>query len=118
MIIEKYFDYGIEGGGETLYKCTKADGSIYFATSGSSLYIDENDLDSVRTWEKEYPTFEAFWQKFSQIGMPWFYFYPIYIHNDIKEIIRTRLQVFSEVPEYIEYKKHNWERALDKDNAL
>jgi hypothetical protein len=101
-----------------LYKCTNADGSIYFATSGSSIYLDEDDLDKVRTWEKEYPTFEAFWQKFSQIDMPWFYFSPIYIHNDIKEIIKAALQKFNVVPEYIEYKKHNWERAVAEDDNV
>jgi hypothetical protein len=109
----KIFDYGVEGGGETLFRITLPDGSMKIVADGSAMAWDENDNDIIKKWKKEYSSWEEFWQQFIS-EKSWFRFYPVFIHEDCRGSILealNKLDAETGKEHYIQ----NWESALKGD---
>jgi len=81
------FHWGLEGGGSELYKVTE-DGKDRIVKRSS--YVDAEDIDVWHQAETEYPSFEAFWVEAIK-NDKWFWWHPVFIHDDCKPIIRESL---------------------------
>lgn len=107
---EKIFQYGVEGGGETLYK-DEENGSIIFHTQGSSLSLDDNDEEQIKKWKRTYKNFEDFWNTYIK-NEKWFWFYPVFIHPDVRDVVKKELEKLKDNPIYNAHAKYNWKRAV------
>ena len=107
---EAFFQYGTEGGGETLYRHNK-DGEIIFYTEGRSGGI--LDEEEIKKWKHDYKDFNHFWNSyFTQLGN-WYYFHPVFIHPDIRDFIKAALQKIQHDSFYKRNAKHSWQKALN-----
>ena len=105
---ERYFKYGCEGGGETLYR-DAGNGKILFYTEGSSGGIEPDE--PVKTWKRNYTDFEDFWKNRFTENEQWFRFYPIFIHEEIKGFIKQELEKIEGDGVYKDHTKSALERA-------
>ncbi len=89
---EVIFKYGCEGGGETLYREQKnGTGILLYYTEGSDISINEKDEEELKTWKKDYASFEDFWQNSFIKNDQWYLFYVLFIHDEIKPFIIQQL---------------------------
>ncbi|MCX6242691.1 MAG: hypothetical protein NTX43_12865 [Bacteroidetes bacterium] len=82
------FHWGLEGGGSELYGITEDGKDSYMQRS---LYVDKEDIDIWHHKETKYPSFEAFWAEALTIDK-WFWWHPVFIHDQCKPIIRKSLE--------------------------
>jgi hypothetical protein len=108
---ECLFEFGVDGGGAAVYR-TKDNRVI---ESGSSGGMMEEWEDPIISWKKEYANFEEWWNHFKEShGSFWFCFYPLFIHEDVKPIIRQSVDnyVSDRDPSFYEMRKSDWDMAL------
>jgi hypothetical protein len=89
--VKKLLEVGVDGGGAEIF--LMSDGSV--ADIGSAGGMLDEDEDEIRSWKKLFPNFEAYWEDFKKSnGDFWVMFYPLFIDEDVKEIIRTSVDAF------------------------
>jgi hypothetical protein len=87
--VKKLLEVGVEGGGSEIF--LMSDGSV--ADIGSTMRMFDDD--EIRSWELQFPNFEAYWEDFKKSnGEFWVMFYPLFIDEDVKEIIRKSVDGF------------------------
>ena len=106
----KVFEYGLEGGGATVYRLP--DNKVI--EKGSTGGILDEEEDPFRDWEKIFENWDVWWLDFtSQNQNEWIYFYPIFIHPDIKQLVKLAVDSFSSC-EKIKDQKKKWYQHLNE----
>jgi len=104
------FEFGTEGGGASVY--TLPDNTVIEKGSCGGILDDEED--SIKEWEKVYDNWDAWWSKFtSEHQEQWIYFYPIFIHTDIKKSIKIEIDRYVSNFDTAD-QKEKWNRHLSK----
>ena len=99
------FKYGADGGGSTVYLASDA---TVFESGSSGGMLDEEE-DPIISWKKEFENWEAWWNDFESKYRDWYYFYPIYIDDQIKDFIREKIDALTVKTNSIE----SWKERLD-----
>lgn len=108
--IKLLFEFGTEGGGASVYKLP--DNTVM--ENGSSGGIMDEDEDPIMQWKKIYDNWDAWWLSFTSKNQDqWIYFYPIFIHPDVKKSIQIAVDNFSSNGDYINHKE-KWNRRLSE----
>ena len=106
------FKYGFEGGGATVYRCQ----NNKVIEKGSSGDILDEEEDPIKTWEKIYDNWETWWLNFTTQNQDfWIYFYPSFIHDDIKQFIQVAVDNYKSNRDYTN-QKENWNQSLSDKN--
>ncbi len=106
-------DLGVEGGGLTIYGRQEV-GSWVFWTEGSSIAMDENDVDEWRSW-----TTEPVADLNSLLPAEWPLFFPMEIHPEFKGWFRDRYEMACSMlrtdlrEHHIAHLGKEWRRVLD-----
>jgi hypothetical protein len=95
---ELYIDISSEESGGSLYRIAGPDGAISFNYNYSTY---DSNLDEMRTYEKNFPDFGAFWADLTK-DPKWWYLHPLFVHPEQRDFIREQL------------KKANWSIHPDK----
>lgn len=107
----KLFKFGTEGGGATVYRLSSNE-VIEIGSSGGML--DEEE-DPIRRWEEKSPSWESWWSNFmSKHGAYWLFFYPIFIHEDIKSSIKESVDHYDSPDGSSYYHKETWLHQLNE----
>ena len=107
--VKKLLEVGGEGGGTEIF--LMSDGSV--ADIGSTMRMFDDD--EIRSWELQFPNFEAYWEDFKKSnGDFWVMFYPLFIDEDVKEIIRTSVDVFQTEDEWEIRGVKTWKERLEQ----
>jgi hypothetical protein len=105
------FEYGTEGGGATV--CRLPNNKVI--EEGSSGGISGDEDDPVKEWKKEFESWEAWWQNFTTLYPKyWIYFYPVFIHNDIKAFIKQAVENYNYKDRDISRQLENWNFTLTR----
>lgn len=90
----KLFSFGVEGGGATVYQ-TPSNKIIEIGSSG--IIQDENE-DPYLSMEKEFDTWNDWWQKFiTDFQENWVRLHPIYIHESVKLFIKNAFMNYTSI---------------------
>jgi len=85
------FEFGAEGGSATVYKLQ----NNKVVERGSSGGILDEEEDPIKKWEKVYESWDNWWASFTiKHKTRWINFYPVFIHSDIKLMIKTEVDNF------------------------
>jgi len=115
---ELFFEAGVDGGGEALYR--RPDGTFFtVGSSGGMLDIEE---DPIISWKEEYPDFQNYWDNFVRKNENfWPCFFPLFIHSDAFPVIQKAIDGFFdgeneaiEVRSDFNYHFDKWIRAMDR----
>ncbi len=106
------FDFGIEGGGASVYQF--ANGKVI--ETGSSGGILDEEEDPFKTWEKAFNNWEDWWQNFVEIHDDfWICFCPSFIHTDIRPFIQFAVNNYTSTNRDLTYHKQKWDWALQEN---
>lgn len=109
------FEYGADGGGAGVYRSDS--GKI--VESGSAGGMLDEEEDPIRSWTKEFGSFEDWWKDFKNIHRNfWPYFYPMFIHDDIKDFIRKEIAEFKSDDKHSNPSFESWMYALEGKNRF
>ncbi len=110
--VKKLLEVGVDGGGSEIF--LMSDGSV--ADIGSAGGMLDEDEDEIRSWIQLFPNFEAYWEDFKKSnGEFWVMFYPLFIDEDVKEIIRTSVDAFQTEDESADnWGVKTWRERLDQ----
>ncbi len=104
------FEFGLEGGGSCVYKLP--DNSV--VEKGSSGGILDEEEEPIKQWKNIYDNWDAWWLNFTSKNQDqWIYFYPIFIHPDIKKSIQVAVESISSNSDDM-YHKEKWNRRLSE----
>jgi hypothetical protein len=79
---ELVLELGVEGGGATVFRTPLDSGGWQFHVEGNSLYLDENDDESWRSWHSQpVLSIEEALASVAKDGS-WFFFYPLTVHPE------------------------------------
>jgi hypothetical protein len=105
----KLFEFGAEGGGAAVYRLP----SNEVIERGSSGGMLDEEEDPIRHWEEKFPNWEFWWSNFKrEHGEHWIFFYPIFIHEDIRSSIKESIDHYDSPDESSHYHKNNWLHQL------
>lgn len=90
-IKERYFEWGIEGGGECLYRYTTPGNGVLFIAFSNSITIDENDEEAWKQWDKQYTSFAEYWENYIKKRW-WIHTLILFAHNEIKEFLISKIE--------------------------
>ena len=99
------FSFSADGGGSDVYGTN--DGKVFEKGSSGGM-LDEVE-DPIISWKKEFENWEAWWNDFESKYRDWYYFYPIYIDDQIKDFIRKKINALTVET----YSLDDWKRRLD-----
>lgn len=98
-------EYGAEGGGAKVFQLP----GNTVVERGSSGGILDDEEDPVTKWEKEFDSFDAWWQDFlGGYGYKWVYFYPVFIHPSLHVHVLKALQHTDLKKPELDYHKTKW----------
>ncbi len=107
--VKKLLEVGVDGGGSEIF--LMSDGSV--ADIGSTMRMF--DEDEIGNWELQFPNFEAYWKDFKKSkGEFWVIFHPLFIDEDVKEIIRTSVDAFQTEDEWEIRGVKTWKERLEQ----
>ena len=108
------FKFGADGGGASVLR---SDEGKFIETGSSGGMLDE-DEDPIISWVKEFDSFEAWWKDFKQQHKQfWPFFYPIFIHSDIKAFIKKEIADFHSDDEYSQPDFESWKDRLESNDT-
>lgn len=103
------FDFGTDGGGATVFKLL----NNKVVERGSSGGILDEEEDPIKKREKIYESWEDWWASFTNKHKTrWINFYPLFIHSDIKPMIKAAIDNFQITDSNLSYLKDNWLEKL------
>ncbi len=98
------FEFGTEGVGASVYKLP--DNKVI--EKGSSGGILDGVENPFKDWKKIYENWDLWWSKFtSEHQEQWIYFYPIFIHKDIKKSLQIAVDQYNSNIDFAD-QKENW----------
>ena len=108
------FEFGTEGGGAEVYRLPD-NRVLEMGSSGGML--DDEEEDPVRSWEVMFVDFEHWWKHFlTQNGSFWIYFYPIFMHDEVKPIIKSSVEQYISQNGAEAGHHEKWEYCLNSGN--
>lgn len=107
---ELFYDWGLEGGGETVYRVKNADGGFVFVANKSVMDIDDNDDEVWHQVESTYKSFEEYWQKNMSNDYWYNTFSIISVHEEIIPFVLAELKKHSDKPDRFNVRKRNIEK--------
>jgi hypothetical protein len=109
----KLFEFGSDGGGTKVFILN--DNSII--ERGISGGILDEVEDPIINWERKFESWEIWWQQFKKTHESfWVYFYPIFIHQNIKPFIKTELDNYEYSRKEASSQLETWDRKLSNHN--
>ncbi len=108
----KLFEFGVEGGGSSVFKLPD---NTVVERGDSGGFLDEEE-DPHRSWEKVFDSWETWWRQFiNKHQSSWICFYPIFMDEQVKPLIKESLQhIISGNRKDVDVK--NWERLISETN--
>ena len=104
------FQYGVEGGGCSVYQ-TLDDGSII--ENGSSGGILDEEEDPIINWNKKYNNWEMWWNVFiKNFQSNWIRVHPTYIDISLKDFFITEISNYKSDELDYKYYCEKWLRIL------
>lgn len=102
------FEFGTEGGMATV--SLLSNNTVIERGSSGGIEID----DPGRKWERVFATWDDWWAAFLNKHKEWWIcFYPIFIHEEIKEKIRLAVDTFITTHDDHKYHKERWVTCLN-----
>ena len=102
------FEFGVDGGEASVFRMP--DNSV--VERGSSGGILDEEEYPVTKWEKAFESWEEWWKQFViQHGKNWIGFYPLFIHEDLKTFIASKVSNYNK-PNDHERQIDNWKHAV------
>ena len=110
---ELYFDISNESAGGSLFRITGDDGHTSFYYQHSTY---DSDKDEMKVFESNYPDFAAWWKEL-KAGKHWFYNHPLFVHPDIRPLVKEELQQadwnVSPNKKWQESHQRQWKKVLE-----
>ncbi len=114
---EIFFEAGVDGGGECLYR--RQDGSFYTKGSSGGFLLDEEE-DPRISWTKEYADFETYFEEFmSKNGSFWICFFPLHIHPDAFSVVKEALsKIEADGDSFDPERSRNWLERMETGSRM